>query len=232
MGKIYELTGEDIDNIINGIFENNEDLKRWCNEDEHVKAALLGVFVDDDIQNEEDSYQKREHQYYGTGMKAGLYLRNTDIHICAKDIVLDFIKLIFSPSTWKVVREIYCAQKGIEQISTGDVINLISNIKKAITSNVIKLTEEKLCFYLQMITHFREHKTVTIEEILEWLPKARKECSWCSAVSECDFREKNRCLIKTCENYEKIVQDILDEMVNLRVLTREKAQKVEYKINY
>lgn len=232
MGKIYELTGEDIDKLINNIVENNEDIRRWCNEDEQVKEALVSIFVDDDTQDEESIYQNNEQQYYGTGKKAGLYIRDTNIHICAKDIVLEFVKIIFSPSTWKVVCEIYCDQRKINEINAGDILRLIAKVKKAISDNVIKLTEEKMCFYLQMVTHFREHTTVSVKEILEWLPESEKECSWCLAVSECEFRKNKQCLIKGKENYEKIVREKLNEMVDLRVLTRDKTQKDEYKINY
>lgn len=230
MGKIYELTGRDVDKIINSIVENNEDIKRWCKEDKQVKPALADIFVDDDIQYEKDSYQGNEQQYYGLGKRAELYVRDTDIHICVKDIVLEFIKIIFLPDTWMVVREIYCAQAGIKELNTSVIIKLIARIKKAITENIIKLTEEKFCFYLQIITHFRERKSFNVGEILDWLPEEGQECSWCSAISECEFRRDTKCLLKNKENYEKIVLDKLDEMIGIGVLKGD--QETGYRINF
>lgn len=230
MGKTYELTGEDIDNIINDIVENNEDIKRWCNEDEQVKTALVGVFVDNDIQDERDFHQNNEQQYYGLGKKAGWYIRDTDIHISVKDIALEFIKIIFSLDTWKVVREFYCAKTGIKDLNASVIIKLIARIKNAITDNIIKLTEEKFCFYLQIITHFRERETFNAKEILEWLPEVGEECSWCSTISECEFREDSQCLLKSREDYEKTVRDELDEMIKIGIL--KDNQETEYKINF
>lgn len=230
MGKIYELNDEDIDKIINNIVESNEDIKRWCNEDEQVKAALVSIFVDDDTQDEESIYQNNEQQYYGTGKKAGLYVRDTDIHICVQDIALEFIKIIFSPDAWNVVREIYCARKGISEFNASVIIKLIARIKNAITDNVVKLTEEKFCFYLQIITHFKEHKIFSVKELLEWLPEVGKTCSWCSTISECDFRKDSQCLLKNKENYEKTVRDELDEMIRIGIL--KDNQETGYRINF
>lgn len=234
MGKIYELTTKDIEDIIEDIIQNNEEIKEWCDRNKQVKSALTSIFYVDDMKNEENIYQNYENQYYGTGKKASLYLKNTNVHICARDIVLEFIKIIFSHKVWRVIWESYCALKGIEvdMFSVGAVIDLIMEIKKIITNNVIKLTEEKLCFYLQIITHYREHKTVKIEEILEWLPEEEKECCWGSSVLECDFRENMCCVLKCKENYYTIVQKKLNEMVELRVLMENVNQKDEYKANY
>lgn len=237
MGKTYELTGGDIDDIIKNIVEDNEDIKRWCDEDERVKSALVGILVDDDIQNEkdshqnnEDSHQNNEQQFYGLGKRAGLYVRDTDIHICVKDIALEFIKIIFSPDTWEVARDIYCAQTGVKEFNAGAMIKLIARIKDAITDNIIKLTEEKFCFYLQIITHFRERDSFNVEEILEWLPEVGEECSWCLTISECGFRNESQCLLKSGENYEKTVRDMLDDMIRIGIL--KDNQETGYKINF
>lgn len=234
LGKIYELTGGDVDEIIEDIIQNNEEIKAWCDRDEKVKLMLSSIFYDNNMKNEENVYQNYGQQYYGTGKKAGLYFRDTDIHICARDIVLEFIKIIFSLDVWRMIQEAYCTLKGIEEhsINVGAIIDLIARIKKAITNNVIKLTEEKMCFYLQIITHFREHETVSVEEILEWLPEAEHECCWCSAILKCEFRQDTHCMLKRKNNHHEIVQNKLDEMVDLRVLMENISRKGEYRINY
>lgn len=233
MGKIYELTSGDVDNIIESIIQNNGEIKEWADKDKQViKAALESIFYSDDMEKDEDIYQSYEQQYYGTGKKAGLYFKDTDTHICVRDIVLEFIKIIFSPNVWSEIVRTYCELKkaGSSVPNVGAIVDLISKIKKIITHNVIKLTEEKLCFYLQIITHFREHNTVNVDEILEWLPE--KECCWCSAVLECEFREDTHCLLKSKENCSEIVQTRLNEMVDSKVLMENVSQKGEYKINY
>lgn len=234
MGKIYELTSEDVDDIIADIIENNEDIKKYCDKDVQVKEALESIFYADDMNNVEDVYQQYDQQYYGTGKRAGMYFRDTDKHICARDIVVDFITIIFSPKTWNTIKKGYCALKGIEgeSLNVGDIIYLLTKIKEAITKNVIKLTEEKLCFYLEIITHFGEHKTISVEELLEWLPEAEKECAWCQTVLKCEFRENTLCKLKCKKDYHNIVQSKLDQMVELRVLMQNIGQKDQYKINY
>ena len=230
MGKTYDLTGGDIDKVINEIVEKNEDIKRCCNEDAQVKAALVDIFVDNDIQDERDFHQNNEQQYYGLGKKAGLYVRDTDIHISVKDIALEFVKIIFSPDAWKVVRDLYCAKTGIKDLNASVIIKLIARIKSAITDNIIKLTDEKFCFYLQIITHFRERGSFNVEEILEWLPEVGKECCWCSTISDCEFRKDSKCILKNRENYEKYVRDELDEMIRIGIL--KDNQDTGYKINF
>ena len=234
MGKIYELTRDDVDDIIAGIVENNDNIKTWCEKDGQVKEALESIFYADDMHNVEDVYQQYEQQYYGTGNRAGMYFRDSDKHICARDIVLEFIKIIFSTRVWDTIREGYCAVKGIKEdsLNVGDIFYLIAKIKETITKNVIKLAEEKLCFYLEIITHFREHKTVKIDEILDWLPKAEEECAWSLTVLKCEFRENKQCQLKCKENYCEIVQNKLNQMVESRVLMRNIGQEDQYKINY
>ncbi len=234
MGQIYELTGEDIDDIIDDIVQHNEEIKAWYDEEERVRVALLSIFYDDSLKNEETVFLKEEHQYYGTGKRAGMYFRDMDIHICARDIVLEFIKIIFTSEVWRAIREAYCVMKGIEgnAFDVGAAVDLIVRLKRAISDNVIKLTEEKLCFYLQFITHFREHRAVGVEELLEWLPEAKKECCWCLAVLKCEFREDTQCMLKCRENCREIVQKKLRDMVDLKVLMENISQKGQYRINY
>lgn len=233
MGKIYELTREDIDGIIAGVIKNNEDIKEYCDKDGQVKEALESIFYVDDMNNVEDVYQQFEQQYYGTGKKASFYFRDTDKHICARDIVVDFIKIIFSTEIWNTIKKIYCEAKGIEgtPLDVSEIIYLIAKIKETITKNVIKLTEEKFCFYLEIITHFGEHKTVSVEEMLEWLPEAEKECAWCQTILKCEFRENTQCKLKCKKDYHNIVQSKLNQMVESRVLMRNLGQD-QYKINY
>ena len=49
MGQIYELTGEDIDDIIDDIVQHNEEIKAWYDEEERVRVALLSIFYDDSL---------------------------------------------------------------------------------------------------------------------------------------------------------------------------------------
>lgn len=234
MGKIYELTREDIDDIITDVIKNNKDIKEYCDKDGQVKEALESIFYDDDINNVEDVYQQYEQQYYGTGKKASFYFRDTDKHICARDIVVDFIKIIFSTEIWNTIKKIYCEAKGIKgtSLDVSEIIYLIAKIKETISKNIIKLEEDKLCFYLEIITHFREHKTVEVDEILEWLPKAAEECAWNLTVSECKYRRNMHCQLKCEENYCEIVQNKLNEMVESRVLMKNIGHEDQYKINY
>lgn len=234
MGKIYELTREDIDGIITNIIKNNKDIKEYCDKDGQVKEALESIFYTDDMNNVEEVYQQYEQQYYGTGKKAGLYFRDTDKHICARDIVVDFIKIIFSTEIWNTIKKIYCEAKGMEgtPLDVSEIIYLIAKIKETITKNVIKLEEEKLCFYLKFITNFREHKTVKVDEILDWLPKAEEECAWNLTVLKCEFRENSQCKLKCKKDYNNIVQSKLNQMVESRVLMKNIGQDDQYKINY
>ena len=233
MGEIIELNSADINEIIDEISENNDDLADWNQKDERIRDELLNIFYGNDNGEDEKSYPNFERGHYGTGKRASLYIKDSRKHICAKNIVLDFIKIIFTPSTWKCVKAIYCGITGIHEhdLNIGNIIVLIDKIKKAITNNIVKLEKESFCFYLKMVTNFREHSPVTLEELLEWLPEDEEECSYSTLEFGCQFRKNEKCTLKGKTNHKKIVSDELHSMVERKILLEYLSEEDKYKIN-
>lgn len=234
MGQIYDMTNEDINEIIDEFLQDNSELQEWVEIDERVLEQIESIFYESAVENIENIHQDRGRNYYVTGTRASLYPRDSAIHICAKAMALDFLKIVFSPSTWNLIKVGYCNIKGIDnnEINAADVIVLIGKIKQIVTQNVVKLQGEEFCFYLQIITHFREHQDVDVQDILAWLPEGERECSWSAVDLECDFREKGNCILKEQADSEALVRRVLNAMVKERVLTNNMHQKDKYKINY
>ena len=234
MAQNIELTHEDIEFIIDEIFKNNTELADWSQQDGRIKEELIGIFYADTNEKEEMNYHNYENEYYGTGKKASLYFRDSRKHICAKSIVLDFIKIIFAPSTWKCVMGSYCmiTGKADYKLDTGDVVVLINKIKNMIIENVVNLEKESFCFYLQMITHFKERRSVTLAEMLEWLPEAGLECSYSAVEIDCQFRENGLCVLKGKANYNEIVGRELITMSEHKILLKSLNEEDKYRINY
>ncbi|MCM1327362.1 MAG: hypothetical protein NC249_12170 [Lachnoclostridium sp.] len=234
MGQIYEMTNEDINEIIDEFLQDNSELQEWVQIDERVREQIESIFYESDVENTENIHQDCGRNYYVTGKRASLYRRDSAVHICAKAMALDFLKIVFSPSVWDLIKGAYCNIKGIDdkKINAVDVIMLIGQIKQIVTQNVVKLQGEEFCFYLQMITHFREHQDVDVKDILDWLPEGEGECRWSAVNLECDFRKKGNCILKKQADYEALVRRVLNAMVKERVLTNNMHQRDKYKINY
>lgn len=236
MGQIIKLYEDDIAEIVDEIIKNNTDFSEWCQEDENFREELENIFLDQDDGEKEKNNQKYENKHFIPGMrKAGLYPRNTDTHISAKRIVIDFIKIIFEQAMWGCIKVCYNKATGS---TTGNMITpnearvIINKIKDTIKENVIKLEKETFCFYLQMITHFMEHEIVSLDDIVNWLPDEDKPCSFPIATVGCPFCKNEQCTLKSKPNYRDIVKGTLDSMVKKGILIPISKQNNSYKINY
>lgn len=234
MGKVYDLTYEDITSFIQEVIKNNIDLNNWSQENTDVAAVLESIFYirDTDIIGKE--FVSDKDGYYGVGSKASLYRIDSKQHICVKSMVLDFIKIFFSPEVWHTIKAIYCKFKNIadENFKVEDIYIIITNLKKAIVNNIVKLTDENFCLYLQMVTHFKEHAPVSIEEMIEWLPDFEAGCCWDATDWECRYCVSSKCTLKGKENYAELVKQQLEKMTADKLLLSVLNKDGIYKINY
>lgn len=233
MSKIYDLTGSDVDHLIQELISSNPELKELEKKEPTIKNAFLKFFYADENECGDISLDRELSEI--SYNKASLYFQDCNKHICVKSLVISLLKVIFSQEVWELVERDYLRalgelEKGILAV---DIFIIVNNLKKLVVENIKDLKDDNFCIYLQIVMHFWEHKNFTRKDIESWLPDSNMPCSWAAVRNwRCEFCKEGKCCLKECNNYTLILEERLKKMLEEGILIPGSEGKENYKVNY
>ncbi len=182
------------------------------------------VFLDVDVSS--NLHKGYTNGYWSNESKdpSQLYLKDKKYHIRVKDLVLDFFKHIISGELLQAISELYSeSQTEVNVFKAATCgIEVIVYIKHLLKDYIVKLDDKEYCIYLQLVTHFMEHKEFSIGDIKRWLPdqKCNMHTKW-----NCPYRINDK-----CEIADEQIFDIIQQMVKRNILSPVSNDK--FKIRY
>lgn len=164
--------------------ENQENLNKYKAQ---IMAAITADYEDQEIQMEDVTQLWQNQLTKKSEMRIG------HKYICVQKIMLDFLQIFINSGM---------ADALITSIITGNSVvmpamSLSSSTGVAIAlwdlfQSVKNLDDWDFCIYFQALTHFREHKAFTLEELKEWIPSAeKKQCNMHTHEWACTHYSKN-----------------------------------------
>ena len=213
---IFEVSRSYLEQFVDAQIEKNTDFSTYRNE-------LIDMLVnnepetDVDIDNEDAwPFEKKE--------SAQFYVRDTRHHIRIKDIVVDFFENILKGFLLKPMLVWFGIINGAETV--GIKGEFIFFIKRVIKEYVVKLDDTEFCVYLQIITHLREHREFSVEDIKEWLPESvGDKCNMSTEKWKCPSKDQGNCIIDKND-----VEKILQKMVLKKII--DYSENETYKIRF
>ena len=143
-----------------------------------------------------------------------VYIRDTRYHIRLKDTVFDFFQSVFFGGLFDVIFGLYFEEAPIGAVSAS--AQFIFFVKRIIKDYVIKLDDKEYAVYIEIIKHYKEHSTVDLHEVEEWIEGEQTNVLYVPELAESIAK--------------KDIKSIMDGMVEKNVLS--KCNDGSYKINY
>lgn len=142
-----------------------------------------------------------------------LYLKDKKYHIRVKDLVLDFFKRVISGELLGVFSDMYSEYQLEANVFKAAIFGIeeIVYLKHLLKDYIVKLDDKEYCLYLQLVTHFMEHKNFSLEDIKQWLP--RDTCNMHTKWN-CYYCDNNKCKIT-----DKQISDSIKQMISKHILS-------------
>lgn len=142
-----------------------------------------------------------------------LYLRDTRRHIRIKDLVVDFFGRVMSGELLNSFSNLFSEfNQGVNAVIFG--INGILYLNHLLKDYIVKLDDDiEYCIYLQLITHYMEHKNFSLEDIHQWLP--REICNMHTKWNCCK-NKNDECIITNND-----ISQAINNMVEKHILSSE-----------
>ena len=205
---IYEISREKLERYLDKEIEKHPEYGEF-------KTELMEFFAgsSDNNMTEKDVQDKSLWQYM-KGDPSQFYIPDTRYHIRIKDIVLDFFQNVFFGGLFEAV----VAMAGGD-VSAGVVTvtgQFIFFVKRIIKEYVVKLDGDEYAVYIEMISHFMEHKKVAVADVNEWIKREKSNPVYVSK--------------RFLEIANEDIKSIMNGMVIKGVLVKQDDEC--YKINY
>ena len=164
--------------------ENQENLNKYKAQ---IMAAITADYEDQEIQMEDVTQLWQNQLTKKSEMRIG------HKYICVQKIMLDFLQIFINSGLADALiislttRHPLVMPSPSLSASTGVAIALWD-----LFQSVKNLDDWDFCIYFQALTHFREHKDFTLEELKEWIPSAeKKQCNMHTHEWTCTHYSKN-----------------------------------------
>lgn len=104
---------------------------------------------------------------------------------------------------------------------------IVLSVKK-LMSSVCSLDNWDFCIYMQAVTHFREYKKFTKDDLLSWFPEFSTKCNMHNSKWECSYCDENdNCKINALEN----IDDALTSL-ELKGIIRKNFEQNNYTFQF
>lgn len=188
--------------------ENQENLNKYKAQ---IMAAVTADYEDQEIQMEDVTQLWQNQLTQKTEMRIG------HKYICVQKIMLDFLQIFINSGL---------ADALITSLTTGNPVVMPSMSLSASTGvaiplwdlfqSVKNLDDWDFCIYFQALTHFREHKEFTLEELKEWIPSAEeRQCNMHTHEWDCTYYSKNddSCNLHKNESLNSALKSLHDKKI-------------------
>jgi hypothetical protein len=217
---VYEVTRAYLGKFVDDQIEKNPKLKDY--RDELLDILCSNTSNQDFMANDLDNDDKWPFE---DKEPTQLYVRDSKYHIRIKDVAVDFFEMVFSGALFDSVYIMFSGCKN-EQIATFEITkDIIWFISRLIREYVVKLDNTEFCIYLQVITHFSEHREFTVSDLIGWLPTCGTECNMHTDKWVCSRFENGMCYFQ-----EDSIEQVLERMVKKNIF--EYSDDNTYKVRY
>ena len=217
----YYISYEELEELIDQYINDSIDKGVLI---EH-KAEILAALTGDYGQNNWD-YAKEMISLWENQIDKPSQLLLGSRYISVQKIMLDFLKRACTSGLIDALI-IYISQGRL----TGFTVSVGSSIVVALWelfTAVKKLDDWDFCVYMQAMTHFREHREFTMDELISWLPNEEHPiCNMHNDNWKCDYLEENdTCNIVRKDKIKQALKSLYDKGV---LGLRKEDQKYFYK---
>ena len=187
-----------------------------------ILTALTGNFEKGDLNSVQEMISLWENQ---ERQPSKLLLGTRYIRV--QQSMIDFFKAICTSGVLEALI-LYATQNDFSGFTVTAGLNVVIAIWE-LFNNVNTLDDWDFCVYMQAVTHFKEHKDFTMEDLKSWMPASEKPiCNMHNSTWDCDYwnAETDTCKIQK----DKKLNDAVDSLCGKGLLTkREEDHKLIFK---
>lgn len=208
----YFISYKEIRDLIDEYIALSEDSESLSMHRTEILSAITGEFHQQNVEAVQEMIAMWDNQ---TLPRSELLLGTKYIRI--QHCMIEFLKVALCSGLVDWL---------LQAASQGSAVGFTVSVGASITialwelfSSVKKLGDWDFCVYMQAVTHFREHKNFTMDELRDWLPSSdRPSCNMHNDKWECDhLGDDDTCMLLDDERLESALRSLMDK----GILTRE-----------
>ena len=204
----YYISYGDLERVIDKSIEETSENNRLTEHKAEIMAALTSNFKQSSPENINENISLWENQ-----IKSPSQLLMGTRYVRISQILLEFLKVSFTSGIMDALIKFF-AEGDVSGFSTP--LSISSSIAFGIWdlfNSVKKLDDWDFCVYMQAVTHFREYKEFTYEELVSWFPDDdHKKCNMHTTTWECDFLDNDdMCSILQKDKVESSLNSLYDK---------------------
>lgn len=211
----YSMTYQEIKEFVESCIDKCNDNKALKQHQAEILAAITSK-DDDNASNNTAITKSLELWENQLGAPSELLLGTR--YIVIKDSIIKFFSIA---ATSGLLDAIILARSTPENPLAGFSISVGASVVEGLIGvfqSAAQLEDSDFCVYMQALTHFRQHKDFTIEDLNQWFPHANnKTCNMHNSKWDCDHLiEDDICTMLQGDN----LSNVLDSLYNKKILNR------------
>lgn len=187
MAEFY-MTYDEIFSFIDQIIRDNSELQSLQEYQPEIMASVMRSY---DISNHKEATDSVD--FWKNMISNPTQLRVGTYYIRVQGAMLEFIKIALCSGLVDAIisSSIQATTLQLTVATTSQIVVALSSLFGCVS----KLEDDDFCVFMQAVTHFREHKPFTEEELINWFPKSEKPvCNMHNSTWRCDFiLDKDTC---------------------------------------
>lgn len=214
----YYISYDEMDKLV------DELIKQSSNEPflQSYKAEIMAALTGDFEQNRTQTINEMLF-FWGNQVKIPSQFLLGSRYIQLNQVILDLLKVMFTTGFLEMLIGSFSQGEltGLSLTVGGGIVFGLSDLLK----NVKTLNDWDFCVYMQAVTHYRQHKKFTMEEMRSWMPSESKPtCNMHNDTWACEYYDftTDNCSIFEGDRLEQAIRTLQDKNLLKKTTTDDK----------
>lgn len=207
----YNITYEEIQEFVDEYINKSQDSE---NLKLHRSEILAAITARDESDREDNTSMKETIELWENQVGSPSELLLGTRYIVIKDSVIKFIKMALTSGLIDAI--VKNPQNSMTGLTVGSVFGIVFSLID-IFKSVSELEDFDFCVYMQAVTHFREHREFTVNDMKQWFPHGSNiNCNMHNSKWDCEHLLND----DTCNMLQRdYLKEALDSLCRKNLLT-------------
>lgn len=220
----YYISYSDLENVLSKFIAKSTNQEFLTEHKSEMLAALTGNFEE----NNSDAV-KNLVSFWENQIEEPAQLLVGRKYILMQSVLCDFLEMAITSGAVETMILFFMRSGNVFFPLTG-TLSIAFGLWK-VFSSVKELDDDDFCVYMQTMTHYREYKKFTKDDLMLWFPNGNfPKCNMHNSTWNCEFLGRDdTCSMVCANNLDKSIKALIDK----GLLVKEKVNDgIEYKFKW